>query len=56
MIMIMRDFNYYVDWEHSEGEREQDRLFLDFIEASFMQQHVMEPTRANQSINQSKFI
>src|SRR6218665_2703421 len=31
-------------WEHSEGEREQDKLFLDFIEASFMQQHVMEPT------------
>src|SRR6218665_3793020 len=27
--------------------REQDRLFLDFIEASFMQQHVMEPTRGD---------
>src|SRR6218665_1052141 len=45
--LIMGDFNYHVDWEHSEGEREQDRLFLDFIEASFMQQHVMEPTRGD---------
>src|SRR6218665_1847346 len=35
--LIMGDFNYHVDWEHSEGEREQCRLFLDFIEASFMQ-------------------
>ena len=32
-------------WENSEGEREPDRIFLDFIETSFMQQHVMEPTR-----------
>src|SRR6218665_356173 len=45
--LIMGDFNYHVDWENSEGEREQDRLFLDFIEASFMQQHVMEPTRVD---------
>src|SRR6218665_1542969 len=45
--LIMGDFNYHVDWEHSEVEREQDRLFLDFIEASFMQQHVMEPTRGD---------
>src|SRR6218665_1581579 len=45
--LIMGDFNYHVDWEHSEGEREQDRLFLDFIEASFMQQHAMEPTRGD---------
>src|SRR6218665_3513513 len=45
--LIMGDFNYHVDWENSEGEREQARLFLDFIEASFMQQHVMEPTRGD---------
>src|SRR6218665_477551 len=45
--LIMGDFNYHIDWENSEGEREQDRIFLDFIEASFMQQHVMEPTRGN---------
>src|SRR6218665_478546 len=32
--LIMGDFNYHVDWEYSEGERKQDRLFLDFIEAS----------------------
>src|SRR6218665_3108885 len=45
--MIMGDFNYHIDWEISEEEREQDRLFVDFIEASFMQQHVMEPTRGD---------
>ena len=28
-------------------ERKQDRIFLDYIEASFMQQHVMEPTRGD---------
>src|SRR6218665_1619013 len=39
--------NYHIDWENSEGEREQDRLFVDFIEASFTQQHVMEPTRGD---------
>src|SRR6218665_1068005 len=43
--LIMGDFNYHVDWENSEGEKEHDRIFLDFIETSFMQQHVMEPTR-----------
>src|SRR6218665_3810021 len=42
---IMEDFNYHIDWENSEGEKEHDRIFLDFIETSFMQQHVMEPTR-----------
>src|SRR6218665_1400464 len=41
----MGDFNYHIDSENSEGEREPDRIFLDFIETSFMQQHVMEPTR-----------
>ena len=45
--LIMGDFNYHIDWENSEGEREQDRLFIDFIEASFMQQHAMEPTRGD---------
>src|SRR6218665_1637188 len=43
--LIMWDFNYHIDWENSEGERESDRIFLDFIETSFMRQHVMEPTR-----------
>src|SRR6218665_2722483 len=42
---IMGDFNYRIDWENAEGEKEPDRIFLDFIETSFMQQHVMEPTR-----------
>src|SRR6218665_3602107 len=43
--LIMGDFNYHVDWENSEGDKEPDRIFLDFIETNFMQQHVMEPTR-----------
>src|SRR6218665_2410561 len=43
--LIMWDFNYHIDWENSEGEKEPDRIFLDFIETNFMQQHVMEPTR-----------
>src|SRR6218665_1683552 len=37
--LIMGDFNYHIDWENSEGEREPDRIFLDFIETSFMQKH-----------------
>src|SRR6218665_833145 len=41
----MGDFNYHIDWENSEGEKEPDIIFLDFIETNFMQQHVMEPTR-----------
>jgi len=41
MSLIMGDLNYHIDWENSEGENEYDRIFLDFIEASFMQQHVM---------------
>src|SRR6218665_3378598 len=45
--MIMGYFNYHIDLENSEGEREQYRLFMDFIEASFMQQHVMEPIRGD---------
>src|SRR6218665_854562 len=44
-IQIMGDFNYHIDWEYSEGEKEPDRIFLDFIETSFMQQHVTEKTR-----------
>ena len=44
--LIMGDFNF-IDWENSEGQREQDRLFLDLIDASFMQQHVVGPTRGN---------
>jgi len=43
--LIMGDFNYYIDWENSEEEKEPDRIFLDFIETSFVQQHFMEPTR-----------
>src|SRR6218665_2570628 len=43
--LIMGGFHYHVYWENSEGEKEHDRIFLDFIETSFMQQHVMEPTR-----------
>ena len=45
--LIMGDFNYHIDWETLEGEREKDRRFLDFVDACFMQQHVMEPTRGD---------
>src|SRR6218665_3378051 len=49
--LIMGDFNYHIDWENSEGEKEPYRIFLGFIETSFMQQHVMEPTRGKNMLD-----
>src|ERR1700733_9798909 len=47
----MGDFNYHINWERLEGEREKDRIFLDFVNANFMQQHVMEPTREQNTLD-----
>jgi ribonucleases P/MRP protein subunit RPP40 len=49
--LIMGDFNYHIDWIKMEGERKEDRIFVDFIEACFMQQYVMEPTRGDQILD-----
>ena len=32
--LIMGDFYYHIDWENSKGEKEHDRIFLDFTEAN----------------------
>src|SRR3984885_6182369 len=47
----MGDFNYHINWERLEGERGKDRIFLDFVNANFMQQHVMEPTREENTLD-----
>jgi len=43
--VIMGDFNYHIDWEESEGERTQDKKFLDLVNDAFLQQQVTEITR-----------
>src|SRR5688572_7389730 len=43
--VIMGDFNYHINWEESEGERSQDKKFLDLVSDAFLQQHVSEITR-----------
>src|ERR1043165_5977640 len=43
--VIMGDFNYHINWEESEGERTQDKKFLDLVSAAFLQQQVSEITR-----------
>lgn len=49
--VIMGDFNYHIDWETMEGERTQDKQFMEFVNDSFLQQHVTEITR-----EESKYI
>ena len=49
--LIMGDFNYHIDWERLEGERGKDWIFLDWVNANFMQQHVMEPTRGENTLD-----
>ncbi|ESN91348.1 hypothetical protein HELRODRAFT_165371 [Helobdella robusta] len=43
--VIMGDFNHHIDWNHREGKKLVDELFLDCIDENFLTQHVMEPTR-----------
>ncbi|ESO03056.1 hypothetical protein HELRODRAFT_173929 [Helobdella robusta] len=43
--VIMGDFNHHIDWNHREGQKVVDELFLDCIDENFVTQHVMEPTR-----------
>ena len=43
--IIMGDFNYHIDWEESEGEKWQDKKFLEVFNDAFLQQHVVELTR-----------
>ena len=43
--VIMGDFNYHINWEESEGERAQDKKFLDLVNDAFLQQRVSEITR-----------
>jgi len=43
--VIMGDFNYHIDWEESEGEKIQDRKFLELVNDTFLQQKVTEITR-----------
>ena len=43
--LILGDFNHHIDLESSAGEKEHDKILLDFIEACLMQYHLKEPTR-----------
>jgi len=38
----MGDFYYHIDWENSKGEKEHDRIFLDFTEANWGQLRLKE--------------
>ena len=43
--VIMRDFNYHIDWENMEAERPQDEAFMECLSDNFLTQHVSEATR-----------
>ncbi|ESN94231.1 hypothetical protein HELRODRAFT_164036 [Helobdella robusta] len=43
--VIIGDFNHHIDWNHREGKKLADELFLDCIDENFLTQHVMELTR-----------
>src|SRR6218665_1895378 len=44
-MVMMGDFNYHINWEEMEGERKEDRKFIDMVNDTFLQQHVEETTR-----------
>src|SRR6218665_3635455 len=44
-LVMMGDFNYHISWEEMEGERKEDRKFIDMVNDTFLQQHVEETTR-----------
>src|SRR6218665_3126964 len=44
-MVMMGDFNYHINREEMEGERKEDRKFIDMVNDTFLQQHVEETTR-----------
>ena len=44
-MVMMGDFNYHINWEEMEGEREEDRRFIDMVNDTFLQHHFVETTR-----------
>src|SRR6218665_1759362 len=41
-MVMMGDFNYHINWKEMEGERKEDRKFIDMVNDTFPQQHVEE--------------
>ena len=49
--LIIRYFNYHIEWNSLTGERSEDTNFLNCLKDAFLFQHVQNPTRCSNILN-----